>query len=90
VAALDVRGTYRTTIRDEKGAPLGWFRVRISPYQGAARLYDARLAADLDDTLAVAVTLALHDEIDWIERHTTNVYRGNAGDQLERSIDLSK
>jgi hypothetical protein len=87
---LDVRGTYRTTIRDGKGTPLGWFRVRISPYQGAARLYDARLPPDVDDTLPVAVMLALHDEIDWIERHATDVYRGNTGDHLERSIQLDK
>jgi hypothetical protein len=87
---LDVRGTYRTTVRDEKGTPVGWFRVRIGPYQGAARIYDAQLPADIDDTLPVAVMLALHDEIDWIERHATDVYRGNPGDSLERSIDLGK
>jgi hypothetical protein len=85
---LDVRGTYRTTVHDEKGTALGWFRVRIGPYQGASRIYDARLPTDVDDTLPAAVTLALHDEIDWIERHAVDVYRGNPGGHLERSIEL--
>jgi hypothetical protein len=87
---LDVRGTYRAAVRDDKGTPIGWFRVRIGPYQEAARVYDARLPADVDDTVPAAVTLALDDEIDWIERHAIDVYRGNPGDPLERSIDLGK
>ena len=85
---LDVRGTYRTTVRDAKGTSLGWFRVRISPYQSAARIYDARLPSDVDDTVLVAVPLALNDEVDWIERHAVDVYRGNPGGNLEKSIEI--
>jgi hypothetical protein len=87
---LDVRGSYRTTVRDEKGTSLGWLRVSIGPYQAASRIYDARLTGDLDDTVLMAMTLALNDEVDWIERHAIDVYRGNTGGNLERSIDLGK
>jgi len=88
---LDVRGTYRATVRDDKGKPVGWFRVRISPYQPAPRIYDALLPGDVDDTLPAAATLARREEIDWIERHAIDVYRGSgSGDQLERSIDLGR
>jgi hypothetical protein len=40
------------------------------------RIYDARLSGDLDDTVLMAMTLALNDEADWIERHAIDVYRG--------------
>jgi hypothetical protein len=87
---LDVRGAYRATVRDDAGKPIGWLRARISPYQPSPRIYDARLPADVDDSVPAAVALALRDEIDWIERNAIDVYRGSGGDRLERSIDLGR
>jgi hypothetical protein len=88
---LDVRGTYRATVRDDTGKPIGWLRVRVSPYQPAPRIYDARLPADVDDAVPAALVLALRDQIDWIERHAIDVYRSSGNDtNLERSIDLGR
>jgi hypothetical protein len=88
---LDVRGSYRATIRDEAEKPVGWMRVRISPYQPSPRIYEAQLPADVDDIVPSAAVLVLRDEIDWIERHAIDVYRGSgAGENLDRSIDLGK
>lgn len=83
---LDVRGTYRASVRDSQGAPVGWFRVRVGPYQPAPRIYDARLPAEIDDGLAAAAALLLDTEISWIEDHALDVYRGTGGDRLERSL----
>jgi hypothetical protein len=88
---LDVRGTYRATVRDDAGKPIGWLRASISPYQPSPRIYDARLPADVDDAVPAAITLALRDEIDGIERHALDVYRSSgSSDHLERSIDLGR
>src|SRR5262249_54815765 len=40
---LEVRGTYRASIRDAAGAEAGWIRVKISPYQESARTIDGVL-----------------------------------------------
>ncbi len=83
---IDVRGTYRATLRDSSGVAVGWLRTRISPYQEASRIFDGALPAAIQPELAVAAATALNGEIDWIEDHALNVYRGNSGGPLERSI----
>lgn len=85
---IDVRGTYRATLRDSSGAAVGWLRTRISPYQEASRIFDGVLPAAIQPELAVAAAAALNGEIDWIEDHALNVYRsgGGSGGPLERSI----
>ena len=35
---LDVRGRYQAALRDATGAQVGWMRLRIGPYQAAARI----------------------------------------------------
>jgi hypothetical protein len=87
---LDVRGTYRTTLRDAAGEPAGWLRVQVGPYQRAPRIYDGVLPETIDDGLAGAAVLALRAEITWIEEHALDVYRGAGGDRLQRSIDMSR
>ena len=54
-------------------------RLRIGPYEQAARIYEAALPAGVDDRLGVAAVLSLAREIDWIEAHTTNVYENDNG-----------
>ncbi len=83
---IDVRGTYRATLRDPGGTAVGWLRTRISPYQEASRIFDGVLPAAIQPELAAAAATALNVEIDWIEDHAINVYRGSSGGPLEHSI----
>jgi len=81
---LDVRGTYRAEVRDAAGKPAGWLRVRIGPYQPAPRIYDGVLPSEVPPGLAVAAVVAVGSEIDWIEDHALNVYRGTGGPSSAR------
>jgi hypothetical protein len=87
---IDVRGTYRATLRDGQGAPVGWLRVRVGPYLPAPRIFDGALPAAVDPALAVGAAVALDAEIDWIESHTVDVYRGDGGGALERSVPVRR
>ena len=84
---LDVRGRYQAALRDASGTEVGWLRLRIGPYEQAARIYEAALPAGVDDRLGVAAVLSLAQEIDWIEAHTMNVYENDKG-PLIQSIPL--
>jgi hypothetical protein len=87
---LDVRGTFRAVVHDPAGAPVGWIRVRITPYQEASRIYDARLPPALKPELVAGAAMALDAEVDWIEDHVLDVYRGTSGGPLERSVPSSR
>jgi len=87
---LDVRGVYRAALRDAKGAEAGWLRVRISPYQESMRIYDGLLPAAVGPALAAAAAVALASEIDWIEDHALDVYRGSSGGPVRESIPLGR
>lgn len=89
-SVLEVRGTYRAALRDPGGMSVGWLRVRVGPYQDAARMFDGVLPATVDPTLAAAAALALDGEIDWIEGQAINVYQGNSGGPLQQSIPMSR
>ena len=84
---LDIRGRYQATLRDATGAEVGWLRLRIGPYEPAARIYEAKLPAGVSDNLGVAAVLSLASELDWIEGHTQNVYQKDRG-PLIQSIPL--
>src|SRR5205823_784401 len=83
---IDVRGTYQAALRDAKGAPVGWLRVRVGPYLPAPRIFEGVVPAAVDPALSAAAAVALDAEIDWIEAHALDVYRGDGGGGLERSI----
>jgi hypothetical protein len=87
---LDVRGSYEAVLRDEKGTAVGDLRVRITPYAAAARVYQGVLPPAIPPALAVAAAAALDAEIDWIEDHAVNVYRGSGAGNLEQSIPLGR
>ena len=87
---LDVRGKYEAVLRDEKGAAVGSLHVRITPYQEAARVYEFVLPPAIPPGLAVGAAASLDAEIDWIENHAVNVYRGGGTGSLEQSIPLGK
>jgi hypothetical protein len=84
---LDVRGRYQAALRDATGAEVGWLRLRVGPYEPAARIYEAKLPAGVSDDLAVAAVISLASEIDWIEAHSQNVYQKDRG-PLIQSIPL--
>jgi hypothetical protein len=87
---LDVRGTFRAELEDADGAGVGWLQARIGPYQAAPRLYDAVLPPEVDDGLAAALIVALDGEVEWIESHAIDVYRGDDGGRLEGSFPLGR
>jgi hypothetical protein len=74
---LDVRGVYRAELLDASGAPAGWLRVRVSPYQEAGRIYDGVLPAAVNGPLAAAAVARLDSEVEWVENHAADPYIGN-------------
>src|SRR5689334_15072665 len=74
---LDTRGVYRATIVDARGAPRGWFEVRV-PSPDTPRVYQGRLPP-ASVALGPAIAVALGSELDWIDLHTIDVYRGTGG-----------
>ena len=87
---IDVRGTYQAALRDAKGASVGWLRVRVGPYLPAPRIFEGVVPAAVDPALSAAAAVALDAEIDWIEAHALDVYRGNGEGGLERSVPLRR
>jgi hypothetical protein len=74
--SIDVHGTYRATLREAGGRPVGWLRVAVGLHQPAPEMYEGVLPAEVDEGLAAAAAAALDQEIDWIENHAYGVYRG--------------
>jgi hypothetical protein len=89
-SVLDVRGTYRADIRDSAGGSVGWLRLRVGPYQDAARIVDGVLPPVIGPGLATATALVLDREIDWIEAHAVDVYQGDAGGALHQAFPVSR
>lgn len=75
--SIDVPGTYRATLHAADGSPVGWFRVRLGLHQASPAMFDAVFPVGLDEGLAAACAVALGSEVDWIEDHTIDVYRGS-------------
>ncbi len=74
---LDERGMYLAEIRDEKGTVTGWLRVRISPFQGARRVYDAVLPAAVSEPLATAAVALVNANLRSSENQAVDVYLGD-------------
>ena len=87
---IDVRGTYRAALRDAKGGETGWLRVKVTPYAESPRIYDGVLPAEVGPGLAAATAVALGSEIEWIENHTVDVYRGTSGGPLRESVPIGR
>ena len=78
---LDVQGTYRSTVVDGDEHPVGWWQVRIAePFQ--PRVFEGAIPG-LSPAFAAALTLALNSEIDWIENHTLDVFRGSSSGRFD-------
>ncbi len=80
---LDLRGRYQASLRDATGVEVGWMRLRIGPYQAAARIYEAKLPAGVSEELAVAAVISLASELDWIEANTQNLYPKDRGPLIQ-------
>jgi hypothetical protein len=87
VTTLDTVGLYRAEIRDRGGRPVGWLRVRVSLVDDPARIWEGLLPPGVGAGLAAATTAALSSEIDWIQDHALDVYRGTSGGRLQKTMD---
>jgi hypothetical protein len=80
---LDVRGTYRAELLDAAGHPVGWFQVNEwEPY--SPRLFQGVLPPGVP-AAGPALTVAVGSELDWIDQHTLDVYRGGSGNRQDES-----
>jgi hypothetical protein len=78
---LDVRGTYRATILDADGRPVGWWQVHVAePYE--PRVFEGAVPG-ASPAVGAGLSLALNSEIDWIENQTIDVYRGTSGGHFD-------
>jgi hypothetical protein len=76
---LDLRGVYRATVFDAGDTAVGWFEVR-APSPDTPRVFQGRLPPL--PLAGPALSVALGSELDWIEDHTVDVYRGTGRDRL--------
>jgi len=77
-ASVDVRGTFRSELRDPGGHVVGWLQVRSWP-PSSPRLFQGALPRGLPVAVGPALAVALASELDWIDDHTLDVYRGGDG-----------
>jgi hypothetical protein len=77
---LDVRGVYRATVFDDGGVAVGWFEVR-APSPDEPRVFQGRLPPE-PALVGPALAVALASELDWIDAHTIDVYRGSGRDRV--------
>jgi hypothetical protein len=74
---LDVEGTYRATVFDEHDQPVGWWEVEVvEPFR--PRVFSGSLPGT-SPAAEAGLILALNSEIDWIENHVLDVWRGMSG-----------
>jgi hypothetical protein len=81
---LDARGTFRGAIRDRGGAPVGWIEARVTR-PDEPRVFQGVLPED-GAVMGSALAVALDSEIDWIEDHALDVYRGTGGGRAPGSM----
>jgi hypothetical protein len=74
---VDLRGVFRAELRDGAGAPAGWFQVTLAS-PGAPPIFEGALPSDAR-LVGPALVIALGSEIDWIQDHAIDVYRGSDG-----------
>ena len=75
---LDLRGTYRSDLRDAGDHVVGWLQVRVWEPSGR-RVYEAVFPPGFPVADATAAALSLDSELDWIRRYVLDTLRGQAG-----------
>src|SRR5262245_59427112 len=74
---LDVQGTYRATVFDEHDQPVGWLEVDVvEPFRPHVF---AGVVPGTSPATEAGLMLALNSEIEWIENHALDVWRGTSG-----------
>jgi hypothetical protein len=76
---LDVRGEFRADVLDAGGTRRGWYTVRV-PGPDESRLFTSDLPG-ASGAVPSAMALALVSELDWIDDHVIDVYRGTGRDR---------
>src|SRR5262249_17424168 len=75
---LDMRGTYRSDLRDHDGTLVGWLQVKI--WEPSTRpVYEAVFPQGFPAADAAAAAVSLDSEINWIRRNATGTIRGRTG-----------
>lgn len=72
---LDLRGTFQASLRDPSGTAVGWLRVTIE--RCGIRTFEGAFPESVDPGLILATAHALDSEIEWIEDHTLDAYKGS-------------
>lgn len=77
-SSLDLRGTYRSDLRDAGDRIVGWLQVRVWEPSGR-RVYEAVFPQGFPVADAAAAAVALDSELDWIKRYVFDATRGSIG-----------
>src|SRR5262245_57447881 len=72
---LDMRGTYRSDLRDASDQVVGWLQVHVWEPSGR-HVYEAVFPEGFPTADAAAAALALDSEVAWIRRFVLDVNRG--------------
>jgi len=81
---LDVQGTYRATVFDEHDQPVGWLEVDVvEPFR--PHLF-AGVVPGTSPATEAGLMLALNSEIEWIENHALDVWRGTSGGHFGNNL----
>src|SRR5262249_61943877 len=74
---LDLRGTYRSDLRDAGDHVVGWLQVRVWEPSGR-RVYEAVFPPGFPPVDMAAAAVALDSEVQWIRSHVTDSFQGSA------------
>jgi hypothetical protein len=73
----DLHGMYEAEARDTAGSRVGWMTIRVSPFQGPRRIYDADLPESVQEPLAAAAVLLVNSDLSSMRAHALDVHLGN-------------
>jgi hypothetical protein len=76
---LDIRGRFRADVLDDRSTPRGWFTVYV-PGPDTPRMFIGDLTG-MPLAIGPAMALAMVSELDWIDEHSIDVYRGTGRDR---------
>lgn len=85
---LDVQGTYRSTVFDAHDQPVGWLEVNVvEPFRPHVF---AGVVPGTSPASEAGLMLALNSEIDWIENHALDVWRGTSGGHFDSHMGTGR
>jgi hypothetical protein len=78
---LDVVGRYRAVVLDANDEAVGWWEVKVADPIEPRRFQG--VLPGVSPLTQAGLVVALDSEIDWIEDHVLDVYRGSSGGRLD-------